>query len=111
MSEDEPLDPALSQCFESSPGALPEQPFVEQVHRRVQRARRWQLLRRVALRVLLALIVAWLGTRYAALGSLALTDAALRVLSASGTLASSPAAWAASLALALWIGWRRRALR
>jgi hypothetical protein len=109
MSEDEPLDPALSQCFESSPEALLEQPFIEQVHRRVQRARRWQLLRRAALQALLALAVAWLGTRYAALGSLALAGAALRVLSASRALASSPAVWVASAALALWIGWRRRA--
>jgi hypothetical protein len=111
MSEEEPLDAALSRCFESAPEALPAQPFIEALRRRVQRARRWQVLRRAAVRVLLALAVAWVGTRYAVLGSLALTGAALRVLSASSALAGSPAVWVVSLALALWIGRRRRASR
>jgi hypothetical protein len=109
MIEEEPLDSALSRCFESSSEALPEEPFIEEVRRRVRRARRRQVLRRATLRALLALLVAWLGTRYAALGSLALTGAALRILSASGAVARSPAVWVASVALALWIGRRRRA--
>jgi hypothetical protein len=111
MIEEEPLDSALSRSFESSAAALSEQPFIEEVRRRIQRARRWQVLRRAALRGLLALVVAWLGTRYAVRGSLALSDATVHVLSASGALAGSPVVWVAALLLALGIGRRRRTPR
>jgi hypothetical protein len=102
MSDRQPLDEDLTRLFEGARTDLPSEAFVEQLERRLARARRMRLGTQVVLLAVLAAAAA-LMTPYVARGSLTVMDYAARWLPDVALALSSPAGWAASLILGAWV--------
>ncbi len=105
----DPWDDDLARLFEESRPALPGGEFAERVASRIRRARR----RRVLWRLLCGLLIlagAAAASPYVARGSLALADRMEEGLPLLGRALVSPAGWAGSFLLALWILRRAKVL-
>jgi len=102
MSDHPPLDEDLAHLFEDARAALPAKAFLEQLERRMARARTLRLTFRVGLLTVLVVAVAVLAP-YAGRGSVAAIDYAAQWVPQIGLAMNSPAGWIGSLLLGLWV--------
>ncbi len=100
MQED--IDSDLTRLFDEARHALPPGEFAERVGLRIHGARRRRALRRI-LTWLAVAVCAAAASPYAVQASLALVDRMEQWLPDLGRTLVSPAGWACSILLALWL--------
>jgi hypothetical protein len=95
-------DEDLTRLFAASDSSVSTEEFVTNVMRRIGRERRQRMLRRVALALLLV-VVAAAATPYVVEGSLEIASRFVDALAAFGAVLASPAGWACTILLAVWV--------
>jgi hypothetical protein len=104
------IDDTLVALFAKAHETLPSAEFMQSFLTRMERARRWQSMRRIALAVVLAILGAWIMP--AVLSTTAAVVRAVGERSQSyGLLIISPAGWAVSMLIGFLLLLRTGALR
>ncbi len=106
----DPWDDELAGLFEDGRRALPAGDFAERVASGIRRARRRRTLWRTVCWVIGAACIA-AASPYILQGSLVIADWMESGFAVIGGALTSPAGWAGSILVALWILWRTRVLR
>jgi len=90
------IDDTLVALFAKAHETLPSAEFMQSFLTRMERARRWQSMRRIALAVVLAILAAWIMPSILSSTAAVMRAVGERSLSC-GVLIISPAGWAVSL--------------
>jgi multisubunit Na+/H+ antiporter MnhB subunit len=104
------IDDRLLTLFAEARETLPYAEFMQSFLARMERARRWQRLRRIAVVVLLGALVAWITPSILATTA-AVAHAVGEQSRSYGALVISPAGWAVSMLIGFLVLLRTGALR
>ncbi len=105
----EPWDDELARLFEETRRAPPAADFALRIATRIRGARRRQAAWRISVRLLIIACAA-VASPYVARGSVVLIDHMERWIPSFGGDLLSPAGWACSIVLAIWILLRAKVL-